>query len=233
MATGMSLRITYWGDSADTMAWMDAPPCGNQTCSGSNAGHAVIRNINLGALDSEPLPTPATEGATVWVIDDLTDELNGQVVPREVLGSSLKATFLADRGIVMWKGRTHIVVRKGPSEIASPGEPGFMTWLAKKYTAGGHLLAGWQSGSGIARLAGLASLGAMGVALAVLLAFAVRRLRRRMQIPVLEASAGCRRSDGDASQDRPSADGRLTRSKSSCLSLLGLMETWEQQQQQQ
>eukprot|EP00428_Durinskia_dybowskii_P009471 CAMPEP_0170288182 /NCGR_PEP_ID=MMETSP0116_2-20130129/44150_1 /TAXON_ID=400756 /ORGANISM="Durinskia baltica, Strain CSIRO CS-38" /LENGTH=476 /DNA_ID=CAMNT_0010539603 /DNA_START=13 /DNA_END=1443 /DNA_ORIENTATION=- len=47
MKLGMSLRITYWGDSAQTMAWMDQPPCGPQECSGDNAGDAVISNLTV------------------------------------------------------------------------------------------------------------------------------------------------------------------------------------------
>jgi len=44
---GMSLRITYWGDEAKTMAWLDAPPCAGETCSGTNAGDAVISDITV------------------------------------------------------------------------------------------------------------------------------------------------------------------------------------------
>lgn len=46
MAAGMSLRITYWGDKAKTMSWMDSPPCGKkQECKGDNAGLATISNV--------------------------------------------------------------------------------------------------------------------------------------------------------------------------------------------
>jgi len=47
LADGMSLRITYWGDAAETMAWMDSPPCGEQTCTGDNAGLAKISNVKV------------------------------------------------------------------------------------------------------------------------------------------------------------------------------------------
>lgn len=47
MASGMSLRITYWGSDASAMAWLDSPPCGSQSCSGANTGLATISNIKL------------------------------------------------------------------------------------------------------------------------------------------------------------------------------------------
>merc|ERR1719203_134537 len=63
VAAGMSLRITYWGDSSETMAWMDSPPCGRQSC-GSTAGNAVISNISIGALPSSALTEWPTQAAT-------------------------------------------------------------------------------------------------------------------------------------------------------------------------
>mmetsp|Transcript_78245 Transcript_78245/g.198889 ORF Transcript_78245/g.198889 Transcript_78245/m.198889 type:complete len:638 (-) Transcript_78245:150-2063(-) len=44
---GMSLRITYWGGDAQTMAWMDMPTCGDTACQGDNAGYAVINSISV------------------------------------------------------------------------------------------------------------------------------------------------------------------------------------------
>jgi hypothetical protein len=54
LSQGMTLRITYWGDSAQTMSWLDTPPCGAETCSGGNAGEATISEIAVrDALTSE------------------------------------------------------------------------------------------------------------------------------------------------------------------------------------
>jgi len=55
MQEGMSLRITYWGDSASTMGWMDQTVCGAETCSGGNAGPGTISNIAI-TPPEEPVP---------------------------------------------------------------------------------------------------------------------------------------------------------------------------------
>jgi len=56
MAEGMSLRITYWGDDAKTMSWLDQPHCPATTsCTGGNAGRAVISAIRVSnGLVEEP-----------------------------------------------------------------------------------------------------------------------------------------------------------------------------------
>jgi len=55
MAEGMSMRITYWGDDAKTMSWLDQPPCGPTSCAASNAGTAVISAIRVSnGLVEEP-----------------------------------------------------------------------------------------------------------------------------------------------------------------------------------
>eukprot|EP00405_Crypthecodinium_cohnii_P034349 CAMPEP_0206527044 /NCGR_PEP_ID=MMETSP0325_2-20121206/1106_1 /ASSEMBLY_ACC=CAM_ASM_000347 /TAXON_ID=2866 /ORGANISM="Crypthecodinium cohnii, Strain Seligo" /LENGTH=613 /DNA_ID=CAMNT_0054022363 /DNA_START=31 /DNA_END=1872 /DNA_ORIENTATION=+ len=61
MADGMSLRITYWGGSPETMSWMDSPVCGDhQKCSGKHAGAGIIRDIrvdgDMGQLSTTPSP---------------------------------------------------------------------------------------------------------------------------------------------------------------------------------
>lgn len=54
LSQGMTLRITYWGDSAQTMSWLDTPPCGDETCSGGNAGEATVSEITVrDALSSD------------------------------------------------------------------------------------------------------------------------------------------------------------------------------------
>jgi len=47
MAEGMSLRITYWGDTPQNMSWLDMPPCGYKSCAAENAGIAVISNLRV------------------------------------------------------------------------------------------------------------------------------------------------------------------------------------------
>lgn len=74
LSAGMVLRITYWGDSAETMAWMDQPPCGEEVCSGDNTGEATISGIyftDIGASPDQPpivpaasSPPPTTPAAT-------------------------------------------------------------------------------------------------------------------------------------------------------------------------
>jgi hypothetical protein len=64
LAAGMSLRITYWGGSAEDMAWMDEPPCGPQACEGAHAGDAIIRDIKVSEAEDAPaaiadVPAPA------------------------------------------------------------------------------------------------------------------------------------------------------------------------------
>merc|ERR1719237_940463 len=56
MTSGMSVRITYWGSDANTMAWLDSPPCGPEVCSGDNAGNATISNLRI----TPPLPLQQT-----------------------------------------------------------------------------------------------------------------------------------------------------------------------------
>mmetsp|Transcript_18375 Transcript_18375/g.35429 ORF Transcript_18375/g.35429 Transcript_18375/m.35429 type:complete len:480 (-) Transcript_18375:429-1868(-) len=56
MTSGMSVRITYWGSDANTMAWLDSPPCGSEVCSGDNAGNATISNLRI----TPPLPPQKT-----------------------------------------------------------------------------------------------------------------------------------------------------------------------------
>jgi len=55
MAAGMSLRITYWGDKADDMAWMDMPPCSSEDC-GASAGDATISHMSVGDLPAQRAP---------------------------------------------------------------------------------------------------------------------------------------------------------------------------------
>lgn len=66
MRDGMSLRITYWGDSAETMAWMDRPVCGDQACKGRNAGAAVISDLSVTALPPAPQSQAARPTQSPW-----------------------------------------------------------------------------------------------------------------------------------------------------------------------
>jgi len=60
---GMAIRITYWGKEAQTMAWLDNPFCGSQTCEGANTGPATISNIKVFPIGSEPPIIPAPTAA--------------------------------------------------------------------------------------------------------------------------------------------------------------------------
>lgn len=97
MAAGMSLRITYWGDSADTMAWLDGPPCGQQACS-ATAGKAVISNISVKSF--------------MWVITDPKDTLFGHEIPASVVADSARFAEIDGFGIAKWRGATHFAKRQ-------------------------------------------------------------------------------------------------------------------------
>jgi len=65
---GMILRISYWGQKASTMAWLDSPVCGKEDrCEGAAAGQAVIGNITISYLDktSIQVETDSEQGGTV------------------------------------------------------------------------------------------------------------------------------------------------------------------------
>jgi len=100
LAEGMSMRITYWGDDAKTMSWLDQPPCGGTSCARSNAGRAVISALrvsnglveepNLGDYDHKSSSMPWWVFAFIWVsafqtcllcgLGALTIHLYGQIV---------------------------------------------------------------------------------------------------------------------------------------------------------
>jgi len=78
MATGMSVVTSYWGGEAKTMSWMDMPPCGSQSCGGSNAGDGVISGIAVmdafsheseSPVESAPRPEPVTSSLAVGGVD--------------------------------------------------------------------------------------------------------------------------------------------------------------------
>lgn len=96
MASGMSLRITYWGNEAETMAWMDSPPCKKQRCTSENAGDAVISNITVKSL-------PPPMGPAVWTFEDPQDiKKYGDVVPKSLMADHGLFISLDDKGIVMF-----------------------------------------------------------------------------------------------------------------------------------
>lgn len=108
LADGMSLRITYWGDKAETMAWMDQPPCGAETCSGTNAGQAIIRNISVG-----PRP-PARQEKTdlgdhllTWVVSGQEDDLFGSVIPQDVINDPKLFLSRGGHAIAKWRAGWH------------------------------------------------------------------------------------------------------------------------------
>merc|ERR1712217_646918 len=68
MRSGMSLRITYWGSDPKSMSWMDQPPCGEQTCTGSNAGDATISDITVTPVQgNRPMPTTPGRSTPTWL----------------------------------------------------------------------------------------------------------------------------------------------------------------------
>jgi len=110
MSAGMSLRITYWGGEAQTMAWMDVPPCGGAGCKGSNAGDAVISNIEIkagGSVDHE----------LVWVVWDPEDKLYGTIAPRSVVADPQKFASLHEEGIATWDGARHFLRQMPRSSV--------------------------------------------------------------------------------------------------------------------
>jgi len=74
MTSGMSIRITYWGKKAETMAWLDSPPCGPEVCTGDNAGNATISNLRVTPTmpAQTTFPTTKTETTTTTLTTTTT-----------------------------------------------------------------------------------------------------------------------------------------------------------------
>jgi hypothetical protein len=115
MASGMSLRITYWGESAKDMSWMDTPPCGPETCIGANAGYAVVNNITIGEV-----PTQKISISSKWIVSDQSDALYGQVVPASIVNDSALFIGRGNMGIVEWRDAAHFVKRVEGTKSAEP-----------------------------------------------------------------------------------------------------------------
>lgn len=81
LAQGMSMRITYWGDSAKTMGWLDRPPCSEEKCSGSNAGAAVISNITVSSTTTAGarLPGPGPSSGDLGHVPTEWEEPSSEV----------------------------------------------------------------------------------------------------------------------------------------------------------
>merc|ERR1740139_308404 len=147
MADGMSLRITYWGDSAETMAWMDAPPCGPQECNAHTAGDAVISDVSVQEI-------PEIQDS-IWVITDPQDSLFGHEIPKEVVENQWLFTRNGSLGVANWQGAEHSARRhtrpaspalpglkdcdddalESPCEISLKKEGGFSSMFVKKFLA--------------------------------------------------------------------------------------------------
>lgn len=116
LADGMSLRITYWGDKAKTMAWMDAPPCMWQTCSGSSARDAFISNITVEELPLQkdtPMLGALRDGApSGWVVSDPKDKYYGQAVPADIVKDSTRFAEMEHHAFVYWRGSLRRVERQ-------------------------------------------------------------------------------------------------------------------------
>jgi len=124
MSAGMSLRITYWGDKAETMAWMDSPPCGSQTCSGAAAGKATISNITVRKLPPNQMTSDHHQEPKVWVVSNPADSLFEHVVPEGLINDADHFVSLGDVGVVKWNGASHYVERssKPPSSTRTNEE---------------------------------------------------------------------------------------------------------------
>jgi len=99
MAAGMSIRITYWGNEASAMAWLDSPPCGSETCSGVNAGLATISNIRLDSSTGA-----SVEGQTVQVSDS-PGLASGGYTPSS-------AGFHCEEGFANWESKWPVEKQK-------------------------------------------------------------------------------------------------------------------------
>jgi len=130
MATGMSLRITYWGGEAQTMAWMDVPPCGGAACKGSNAGDAVISNIQI-------KPGSSVDQELVWVIWDPKDKRFGAIVPNHIVADDAKFAALNEEGIAEWEGARHFLRQMPRSVVQAQLKE---ARESKKGLEGSHLL---------------------------------------------------------------------------------------------
>jgi len=97
------------------MAWLDAPLCGAQVCSGSSAGSAYISNIAVEglAVQVQPLPRVPVDQSVgnpmVWVVSDPEDDLFEQVVPEEITKDKERLFELAGNHLVRWKNSMHLV----------------------------------------------------------------------------------------------------------------------------
>jgi len=120
MAGGMSLRVSYWGDKAQTMGWMDTPPCDKHTsCSASNAGAATISNM---AMSEVP----------VWTFGDPKDANFNKRVPPELVGDPEYFIALDDRGIVRYEDAEHFV-HHVPASNADEAMVGETDAIMKKF----------------------------------------------------------------------------------------------------
>lgn len=131
---GMSLRISYNGGGSGEMAWLDSPPCGVQSCTHSNAGHAVISHFAVGPriLGAPPWSgptrtgTPKAGGAGEWVVSDPNDVLFGDVVPADLVNDPTRFVHQGRRGFVSWRGSTHLVKERERESQTTGNKPAWV-----------------------------------------------------------------------------------------------------------
>jgi len=93
MAEGMSLRITYWGDQANTMAWMDQPPCGPEACSGDNAGAGIISRMSVGPIGTSVGGSEAPWAMYMHMQKKFFLGLGGRPLTAALAGGRLERSF--------------------------------------------------------------------------------------------------------------------------------------------
>mmetsp|Transcript_19652 Transcript_19652/g.56298 ORF Transcript_19652/g.56298 Transcript_19652/m.56298 type:complete len:648 (+) Transcript_19652:71-2014(+) len=114
---GMALRITYWGDSAATMSWLDEPPCNSyQTCDSNSAGLATLYDFSLTPGVAPVRPQEPTRGGSLPVRRDFW------------LGPFLGCVALFFTGVVLTKicqsGYLKRIMPASPYERVTSSKPG-------------------------------------------------------------------------------------------------------------
>lgn len=136
LSSGMALRITYWGEQAETMAWLDSPPCGGEACTRETAGNAILSRLAMTSVDAQ-VEEEAIKKNSAWVVSDVSDELYGHVVPEQVIENDHKFVSLDGKGIVDWRSSVHMVKRRQQIAAASGATEALMLPTVKKFQSWG------------------------------------------------------------------------------------------------
>lgn len=117
----------------------------------------------------------AKSDKSVWVISDPNDALAGQTVPDEIISDEQRFVRMGGRGLVRWKGVSHLVELRDPKQVN--GAP-WADVIMKKYKASrfGGRAAYWSPPSALSNVAALVVV----ASLAALVVVGVRRARRQI-----------------------------------------------------